>query len=196
MPEYTTFVKSFDNYTKKYRNIQDNENFQELFDTKDISDDDNLTIVFQCIDDIKKLNKNTNDCKINKTDKNIEFNVGLCQITENNKPFYEIYIMMDVINGEINDSNASMIKCNFKDYDLGGIFYYLTAGVKNMEKYALNIPYLRIYKTLDELIPNNRKNHIENTNKNKKSGGMKSKRKIKWNTKRFITKPKNKTLRK
>lgn len=188
LPEYTNFVKSFDNYTKKYRDIQDNKELQKLFDTKDITTNDNLESAFQCIDDIKKLNKKKEDCSTT-----LDFNVGLCQITESNKPFYEIYIMMDVVEGEINDSNVSMIKCNYKDYDLGSMFYYLTIGVKNMEKYALNIPYLRIYKTLDELLQDNKKKmNAENPNNNNKKGGAK----IKWNTKRRIMKPKKKTLRK
>ena len=77
-------------------------------------------------------------------------NTGICNINigESNKPTKEVYFMIDLIDGEVNDENQSSISCPFMGEHLGNQLEYLInvpqskqnkwAVDKNRKIYSLN----------------------------------------------------------
>ena len=137
--KYLTFIDIIIGYIKPKRETTNTDLQTQI---------DNYT---QGIDmDLQKTLDKINNIKSNaQIDGNFEklLDVELCKIEpakdESNSSFnttvvYEIYLQMDVIKGELNNTNIKDIKCRYNDEKLGDIFQNEIIYSKNLNKYEIN----------------------------------------------------------
>jgi hypothetical protein len=109
-----------------------------------------------------------------------------------NEPGYEIYVQLNVIEGELNNENKSQIDCLYKDKSLGSKYeYLLNETLRNPWDINSDRSFLKIKKKTDineknEKNGNNEKNEkIENNFQDKEIGEMKGGQMIQYNTRKL-----------
>ena len=146
--QFKETIEKYKNFmSSKYKNL--NSEFQDLIDAYGNNDDPEKSK--RMVNIITKIYENfiqTNKEQLEDKDKYLKIGASQFNLDKPKLPNYQIYVMLDLIKGEVNKKNKKLIKCNFEDRYLNKGFYKYFLSQLEYEKWKIDpYPYVELIET-------------------------------------------------
>ena len=146
--QFKETIEKYKNFmSSKYKNL--NSEFQDLIDAYGNNDDPEKSK--RMVNIITKIYENfiqTNKEQLENKDKYLKIGASQFNLDKPKLPNYQIYVMLDLIKGEVNKKNKKLIKCNFEDRYLNKGFYKYFLSQLEYEKWKIDpYPYVELIET-------------------------------------------------
>ena len=146
--QFKETIEKYKNFmSSKYKNL--NNEFQDLIDA--YGNNDNPTKSKKMVSIIIKIYENfiqTNKEHFEDKDKYLKIGANQYNLDKPKLPNYQIYVMLDLIKGEVNNKNKKLIKCNFEDRYLNKGFYKYFLSQLEYDKWKIDpYPYVELIET-------------------------------------------------